>query len=39
MKVQLAANHYQQIEDKTVTGAKATYDHDQLLLQVTYRVE
>jgi hypothetical protein len=39
MKLQLAANHYQQIEDKTVTGAKATYDHDQVLLQVTYRVE
>jgi hypothetical protein len=39
MKIQLAANHYQQIEDKTITGADATYGHDQVLLQVTYRVE
>ncbi|HTR51462.1 MAG TPA: hypothetical protein VMJ10_12190 [Kofleriaceae bacterium] len=39
LKAQLAANHYQQIENKTVTGANATYGHDQLLLQVTYRVE
>jgi hypothetical protein len=39
LKLQLAANHYQQIEDKTVTGANATYKHDQVILQMTYRVE
>ena len=39
MKVQLAATHFTEIEDQTVTGANATYPDDQLLLQVTYRVE
>lgn len=39
LKAQLAANHYTEIENQTVTGADATFRHDQLLLQVTYRVE
>ena len=39
MKAQLAAYHYTEIEDKTATGADATYPSDQILLQVTYRVE
>jgi hypothetical protein len=39
MKLQLAASHFDQIENKTVTGADATYNHDQLVLQLTYRVE
>jgi hypothetical protein len=39
LKLQLAGNHYEQLETQTVTGANATYNHDQLLLQATYRVE
>ena len=39
LKLQLAGNHYDQLETRTVTGANATYNHDQLLLQATYRVE
>jgi hypothetical protein len=39
MKAQLAATHFTDIENQTVTGADATYKHDQVLLQVTYRVE
>jgi len=38
-KVQLAANHFDELEDKTATGADATYPNDQLLLQLTYRME
>jgi hypothetical protein len=39
LKVQLAGNIYQQLETVTDTGTNATYNHNQLLLQVTYRVE
>jgi hypothetical protein len=39
IKAQLAASKFQDIENKTATGADATYPHDQLLLQITYRVE
>jgi hypothetical protein len=39
LKAQLAASHFQELEDKTAIGGNATYDNDQLLLQVTYRVE
>ncbi|MFT3697601.1 MAG: hypothetical protein QM831_30940 [Kofleriaceae bacterium] len=38
-KIQLAATHFDEIENQTATGADATYPNDQLLLQVTYRVE
>ena len=38
-KLQLEASHFQEIEDKTSTGQSATYANDQLLLQLTYRVE
>jgi hypothetical protein len=39
LKAQLAASHFQEIEDKDSTGADATYKNDQLLLQITYRLE
>jgi hypothetical protein len=39
MKVQLAATHFTEVENQTSTGTNATYPNDQLLLQVTYRVE
>jgi hypothetical protein len=39
LKAQVAASHFQEIEDQTSTGTNATYDNDQVLLQVTYRVE
>jgi hypothetical protein len=39
LKAQLAFNHFQEIEDRTSTGQGAKYANDQLLLQVTYRVE
>lgn len=39
LKAQLAATHFQEIEDLTSTFAPAVYDNDQLLLQITYRVE
>jgi hypothetical protein len=39
IKAQLAASHYTEIEDLTVTGQNASYPNDQLLLQLTYRVE
>ncbi len=39
LKAQLAAYHFVEIEDKTATGADATYPSDQILLQITYRVE
>lgn len=38
-KIQLAATHFEEIENQTAAGADATYPNDQLLLQVTYRVE
>jgi hypothetical protein len=38
-KVQLAASHFDELEDQTATGASATYPNDQLVLQLTYRVE
>ena len=39
LKVQLAGSHFTQIENRTALGANATYPNDQLLLQVTYRME
>lgn len=39
LKVQLAANLFTEIEDRTATGQDATFPNDQLLLQVTYRLE
>lgn len=39
LKAQLAFSHIQEVEDRTATGTNATYDNDQLLLQITYRVE
>jgi hypothetical protein len=39
MKIQVVGYHYQQIENKTATGMDATYPEDQILAQVTYRVE
>ncbi len=38
-KLQLAAYHFQEIEDRTATGQNASYPNDELLLQLTYRVE
>lgn len=38
IKAQLAASHFTEIEDRTASGASATYPNDQLLLQVTYRI-
>lgn len=38
-KLQLQYSHFDEIENKTATGQDATYDNDQLLLQLTYRVE
>jgi hypothetical protein len=39
LKAQLAASHFQELEDQTSVGTNATYANDQVLLQVTYRVE
>jgi len=39
LKAQLAFSHIQELEDRTSTGTDAAYANDQLLLQVTYRVE
>lgn len=39
LKAQLAVSHFQEIEDRTAAGTDAAYDNDQLLLQVTYRME
>jgi hypothetical protein len=39
LKAQLAFTHFEELEDQTASGAKATFDNDQLLLQVTYRLE
>jgi len=38
-KLQLAATHFTELEDRTATGANAAYANDQLLLQLTYRIE
>jgi hypothetical protein len=38
-KIQVAASHFDELEDQTATGASATYPNDQLLVQLTYRVE
>lgn len=38
-KIQLAASHFEELENQTATGADATFPNDQLLLQATYRVE
>jgi hypothetical protein len=39
LKAQLAFSHFTEIETQTSTGADATFANDQVLLQVTYRVE
>ena len=39
LKAQLALSHFTEIESQTVTAENAVYDNDQLLLQVTYRLE
>lgn len=39
LKIQVAGYHYQQIEDRTQTGASATYPEDQIVAQLTYRAE
>jgi hypothetical protein len=38
-KAQLAFNHFQEVETLTSTGTDATYPDDQVVLQITYRVE
>ena len=39
LKAQLAFSHFQEIETMTSTGQDATYPNDQVLFQLTYRVE
>jgi len=39
LKVQLAFSHFDEIETRTSVDEDAVYDNDQLLLQVTYRLE
>jgi hypothetical protein len=39
MKIQIAGYHVTEIENRTATGADATYPDDQILVQVTYRAE
>ena len=40
MKVQLSASHFQELDTIVpATGANATYANDEVLVQVTYRVE
>jgi hypothetical protein len=39
MKIQVAGYHVTEIENRTATGADATYPGDQILVQVTYRAE
>ena len=39
LKAQLAFSHFQEIETETSAGENAVYDNDQLLLQVTCRLE
>jgi hypothetical protein len=38
-KLQLAAYHFTEVEDRTATGQNASYPNDELLMQLTYRVE
>ncbi len=39
LKAQLAFNHFEEVETLTSTMTDATFPNDQLMLQVTYRVE
>jgi hypothetical protein len=39
IKAQLEFTHFTEIEDKTAVGENAVIDNDQVLLQVTYRLE
>jgi hypothetical protein len=39
LKAQLIASHFTDLETKTATGMNATYPHDQVLLQVQYKLE
>jgi hypothetical protein len=39
LKAQLVFNHFAELEDKSIVGADATYKNDQVILQVTYRME
>jgi hypothetical protein len=39
LKAQLAVSHLTEIEDQTVLMEDASFDNDQVLLQVTYRLE
>ncbi len=39
LKAQLAVSHFTEIEDRTVLGGDAAYKNDQVLVQVTYRLE
>jgi hypothetical protein len=39
LKAQLAFTHFTELEDRTALNEDAAYDNDQLLLQVTYRLE
>jgi hypothetical protein len=39
LKAQLVFNHFTEVEDRTVVGADAKYKNDQVILQVTYRME
>lgn len=39
LKAQLAFTRFDELEDMTTLGENAVYDNDQLLLQVTYRLE
>ena len=39
LKAQLAFTSFKELEDRTAAGENAAFDNDQLLLQVTYRME
>lgn len=39
LKLQVAFNHFTEIEDKTIVGANAVYKNDQVLVEATYRME
>jgi len=39
LKAQLVFNHFDELEDKSIVGADAKYKNDQVILQVTYRME
>ncbi len=39
LKAQLVFNRFDEIEDRTVVGADAKYKNDQVIAQVTYRME